>query len=553
MQFSNQCPVSPLSSVVHDPTEGFDYEKNVAAYLDPILTSAITPGMPVVVLQNGNALSKSHFYDLARVAVSEDLDDPAAIDEWNEFLSSTLIAFHKGKMPPREWIINAYLAENKMPPPTPTVIYTAANDIIPQAKQLIANQITAKSWIASLGAYARAGTLGVSFLTDAVFTEFLAFVAAQAPAYQSLMAPDDYGMLTRLQTLSLTGELTQSISLRQNLASNDYPYSFAHVLHYFITSFISQKNDEREVCIVPFDFCECLIPRSVVFINVDAHAHARPSQINQTWNSINQALASPVRVVSTKALIAVDATQRAANKIKQATSMAVASHNDSSLLRSARVRFSKNPPKAVSITKRLQRIIQRTMNVNRSNNSYKTMVSTPNKPNRRDPDNLSLLGKTTSSRYKPDLHIYIDTSGSISEENYREAVISLIDIARKLNVSLYFNSFSHILSQTTLLPTKDRTARDIFRMFEKVPKVDGGTDFSLVWNFINASPKRKKEISVMITDFEYYPPSHHIDHPKNLYYMPVSRMNWSSICSEADMFCNGMRVHDPSIRKHLLF
>lgn len=553
MLVTNQCPITPSTSAVHDPTIPLEFSKVIAPWLDEILTSAINPNFPIVMVDdNGKTIDRDHIEKLAEVTINDALTDPDKIAEWDEFLSTTLAAYYPGRMSPREWILNAYLATHKLPVPSPAVIYTVANDVIPTAKQLVADRIEATEWIATLGAYARAKTLGISFLTDSVFKEFLTFVAAQAPTFQNTMDPVDHSLLTKLQTLSLTGELATSISLRQNSSCNNRPYAFARVLQYLVTSFIAQKNNPREVCAIPFDFSECLIPSSIVFVNVDAHAHARPSQVTQEWKNINTALASPIKVVSKNALVRVDATQRAAAKLQKAQAVAQDA-NDKTIIRSASAGFSIKPPKITAIVNRLKLVIKKTMNVNRSNNSYKSIVKTPNKPNRRDPDNLGLLGKTTSKQYKPDLHIYIDTSGSISEANYRDAVTAIIEIARKLNVSLYFNSFSHILSETTLLPTQDRSAKQIYRMFQKVPKVDGGTNYQLVWDFINASKKRKKEISVMITDFEFYPPAQHVDHPKNLYYMPCSCMNWYYMRQYADSFCQGMLVHDPNIRKRMLF
>ena len=82
------------------------------------------------------------------------------------------------------------------------------------------------------------------------------------------------------------------------------------------------------------------------------------------------------------------------------------------------------------------------------------------KANRRDPDDYNKPGRITSVEYMPDLHVYVDTSGSISEANYQEAVLLLIRIAKKLNVNLYFNSFSHILSQQTLLKHMNTPGKD---------------------------------------------------------------------------------------------
>ncbi|MBD5584452.1 MAG: VWA domain-containing protein, partial [Clostridia bacterium] len=153
----------------------------------------------------------------------------------------------------------------------------------------------------------------------------------------------------------------------------------------------------------------------------------------------------------------------------------------------------------------------------------------------------------------PDIHLYIDTSGSVSEEDYQMAVKACIRMARKLGVNMYFNSFSHILSQCTKLSLAGKTPQQIYAAFQKVPKVTGGTEYSQVWNYINASKKRSRELSLMITDFEYTAPSYVIKHPENLYYLPHSTVDWSRILREADDFVKSCEHNDPAIRSHLLF
>lgn len=201
----------------------------------------------------------------------------------------------------------------------------------------------------------------------------------------------------------------------------------------------------------------------------------------------------------------------------------------------------------------LMRILRKMETVNKSMNSYKMVKSSFARANRRNPDDYNKLGKIVSTRYKPDLHLYIDTSGSISESDYREAVRLAIAMAKKLNVDLYFNSFSHILSQCAQLHTKDKNPQAIMREFQKIPKVSGGTDFTLVWDYIMRSKKRQRELSIMITDFEFSAPNKHIDHPKNLYYLPCATMNWSHIRREAEHFVKSAQMNIPDIRNHLLF
>ena len=93
----------------------------------------------------------------------------------------------------------------------------------------------------------------------------------------------------------------------------------------------------------------------------------------------------------------------------------------------------------------------------------------------------------------------------------------------------------------------------IYTQFQKIPKVGGGTDYEQIWNYVNASRKRRRELSLIITDFEYTAPRRFVKHPKNLFYVPCSNMDWRSITHYAESFCRSAAHIDPAIRSHLLF
>ncbi|MEU6263710.1 hypothetical protein [Saccharopolyspora shandongensis] len=217
----------------------------------------------------------------------------------------------------------------------------------------------------------------------------------------------------------------------------------------------------------------------------------------------------------------------------------------------ARVKFRKQPPSKLDLFQDITRVLRRMAKINRSQNVLRTM-KTFLKASRRDLGHVNKPGRT-SARYMPDLHVYIDTSGSILEENYREAVLMLIRIAKRLNVNLYFNSFSRILSQETLLKVENKSTWQIWKEFRRVPKVTGGTEFKQVWDYINSSTERKHRLSLMITDFEWwFPPSTRGEHPPNLYYAPCSAMDWSRMLQCAKAYVDAMQHIDPSIRQKLL-
>jgi hypothetical protein len=131
-------------------------------------------------------------------------------------------------------------------------------------------------------------------------------------------------------------------------------------------------------------------------------------------------------------------------------------------------------------------------------------------------------------------------------------VKACIALAQKLNINMYFNSFSHVMSTTTKLHIRDRSKRDVYREFERVPKVSGGTDYEQIWRYINASERRKREFSLIISDFEWSPSSRPVEHPKNLYYMPCLNMDWDDMCRCAENFGKSMVRIEPGIRRRIL-
>ena len=111
-----------------------------------------------------------------------------------------------------------------------------------------------------------------------------------------------------------------------------------------------------------------------------------------------------------------------------------------------------------------------------------------------------------------------------------------------------------MISESTRLKIKGRTITEIYQQFQKVPKVTGGTNFEVVWQYIMKSAKRKKEISLMITDFAYYPPDERPDYPRKLYYAPIdtSRASWEYVREDAEEFCQNMYHIEPNICRHIL-
>lgn len=441
-------------------------------------------------------------------------------------------------------------AAAKLPAPTPTCVYTPTSDVIPSAKKFLAGQASYDEFFASLAYFARVNTLGFYFANEVMFDDFKTWMSTQLQTLSAGYPAETNQMLQDfIANIKLTG-LTESLILRNTDSDNNQEHSFARVIVSLLMNYATTITNPAEFGVLPFALGELFCPRTIVFVNVEQHGRATAAQVNAEWDLIRQSLANKINMVSNNRLTSLTAMHRHLKKIQGMAVTAAASGNQ--LARAANIRFRKTPPSQVDIVRCIKKVLGKMHQVARSENTYKCVKITYQKPNRRDPDDFNKPGKSVSVKYMPDIHVYIDTSGSISEENYQGAIKACIRLAQKLNVNLYFNSFSHTLSQCTHLNVKDKTLAQVYREFQKVPKVTGGTDYEQIWNYINKSKKRRRELSLIITDFEWSPRSQFVEHPKNLYYMPCAGIDWDGCVRYANQFAQAMLHNAPDIRKHIL-
>ncbi|MGI8306975.1 hypothetical protein [Saccharopolyspora hattusasensis] len=554
---TNQKPA--VLDAVHTISCTGDYDPMPAiqqTLVDPLL-QPLSPNAPATITDASGTDLTGDVSDLIMSCLGGTMNTSAE-QITKELLGQTMVNYDQATpLPVGELFATQAGQQNKLPAPSARVLYTAQNDVIPAAKGLLAGSADESSFFASIAYAYHPNTLGFWFQSSAAFDGFKIWLnqQTQTMASANVMPPGTLRLLTDFTKLSLKG-LTESLLLRKDDADGNDEFSFARLLIHMLMTYVEQQRNQAaassttlDVGILPFTVGELFCPRSMVLVNVEAHARATAPKVMGEWNLINQSLASPVKVVSNAALSKLTSLPRAATK---AAAMGAKQQPGQPGSRSAQVKFRKQPPSKLDLFKDITRVLRRMGKVNKSQNVFRMTKTTFLKANRRDPDDYNKPGRITSVQYMPDLHVYIDTSGSISEENYQEAVLMLIRIAKKLNVNLYFNSFSHILSQETLLKVENKAMRQIWKEFRKVPKVTGGTEFKQVWDYINASPKRKRRLSLMITDFEWTPPAMREDHPPNLYYAPCSAMAWSFMISLAKCYADAMQHIDPSIRQKLL-
>lgn len=551
MQITNQKPVelSPVyDAVITGQFEPVDYLKDTV--IKPIMTP-LSPSAPVRFSANGGQLGED---DLTQYVLNclTDTFDTAAETVAKDMFHKTLVYFDKtSDLSIQDLFAIQSAVKEQLPAPTAQVVYTPATDVIPACREFLAGICTYDKLFASLDFYARPQVLGFYFANSSEFDNFKTWLTGELQVLGSALPQNTNKLFADFQALNLNG-LTESLILRNDDNENNDPCSFARTLVALMMKY-AKATSPALYGVFPFQLGELYCPKAVVFVNIERHSRATAKQVADEWQIINQSQQMKIKVVSTNKLNKLTGTVRAIKKISSGAVAANMAQNNPGVARAARAKFRKTQPTQTDLVRILRRVVKKMATVAKSENSYKSVKMSFARPNRRDPDNFNLMGKLVSTKYKPDIHIYLDTSGSISERNYQDAIKALIVMARKMNVNLYFNSFSHCLSQCSHLRTKDRSLKEVYAAFQKIPKVDGGTDYEQIWHYINSSKKRRRELSIIMTDFEWTAPNRYVKHPKNLFYIPISHTDWQRLTYWAGEFVKSMAHIDPNCRARLLF
>lgn len=512
------------------------------------LFQPLIPGQPVLIQEDGATLTEDDV-TAALFNCSGDTVNPAAEDRMKEIFQQTLTYYAKDLNVQNVYAVQAGLKEH-MPLPTSRCKYLPT-DVIDSSKQLMSGQISRDAFFATVAFYTRVDTFGYYFVNDNAWAQFQNWMTNEIQLLGSVIPPDTAQLCQDLSKIRLN-QLTQSFVLRDDDSQNNDPYSFARIFPFYLMMYESnnKKNGVPDYMAghLPFSFAENFCPRSIVILNVEKHAHAHPNDIQNEWTVVRTALQSRPKVLGNNKIQSLTAVTRMAAKMKNAGCV----RKINTLNKSAQIRFRKTPLTITDLHGYIKKIYKHTAFVQTSENATKCYKMSYNRPSRRDPDNPDRMGKTAGIKYKPDLHVYLDCSGSISERQYQDAIKACIKLAKKMNVNFYFNSFSHIMSQTTKLRLKDRSVAEIYKEFRKIPKVGGGTDYEQIWHYINRSQKFSTEVSIVISDFEYTAPNHYVKHPRFLYYAPISTGYWDAIRESAADFAKSMLSICPDIRKHIL-
>lgn len=551
---SNQKPADISRFYDDDITKDFDLIANIKDAITSKILNPISPNYNVSITDDKTKtqITEDDLISMI-IASTDDHINNIAEDYLKDISTQTLVNYNRNTNLPFDdiyAITSSTIA--KLPEPTATIIYTANQDIIPTTKAFLAGKSDYNTLFTSFAFFTREKTYGAYFANEIEFNNFKDYLKNKYQPITQILPPETNNLLNQFYNITLDA-LTESFLLRSNENENNEPLSFARILIHSLIEYeqnlLKADPDQIFMGTMPFSLSELFIPKTLVLINLEKHSRSTPRKINKEWDFIKNSLQNKPAMISKRRLTKLTTASRISSKIN---GMKAGNRHNSQTGKSKYVPLKKTAPSPLDITKMIKRVMDQMSYVNQSQNSYKKVSKSFQKANRRNPDDYNLAGKIVSTRYKPDIHLYIDTSGSISESNYIDTVKTCIKIAKKFNINLYFNSFSHVLSQTSLLHTKDKSLNGIYKEFQKIPKVSGGTDYENIWHFINASKKRKEELSIIITDFEYDAPNRYIKQPKNLYYLPTAT-NYSSIKHAANSFMRSMKHNDPNIRRKLLF
>lgn len=580
----NNKPVALSTTQFEPPLEdaaagGSDYNLHeiITTILSDHIIKSTHKGVPVIATDDqGTNRSVS---DLAEIIV--DAFNPDHTDLGNESEANVVLAQLTGlvdtshELSPREAFVSQRLTQLRQPAASNRVIYSAYRDVIQcaldykshiKSGKIDAANTEMQRFFANVASVYSPPTLGVAFANADAFERFKAAfdTACQNYQAQNLVSASEAAKMRKFTNLTLNDALTESLLLRTSMSDPTESYSFArvliHTLHHFImddsrNQAMAHKAIEAEW--MPFDMSQWLIPEAIVFANVDNHASATPKQVDEEWESINAALYGGLKIMSphsiTKLTTAHNQLQKAASQAIRAQKRSKDEDKIRDVTESA---FTTSPPSSEAIMRDFMEVMKRCANVNKSQNTQRFVTKSIHKQSRRQPDNPNVPGRTHAKHYYPDVHIYADTSGSISIEQYQTTAFLIMQLAKKLDFNIYFSSFSHLLSHEVLMPVKGKTEAQLIKMVEVIPKVTGWTDYYQFWDYIAASEERKQRLNLIITDFEFEADSYRkAEVSPYTFYAPTvgnSQWQWDSIRRSTANFCNSMKRHDPTTFSRIL-
>jgi len=492
---------------------------------DEMLNDAITNMFDSL---SGNTLSDAEKNACGNVfvtAVLNQIKDQPAIDTLNELFKNSLAYYEDEHV--KDVFTVQMLKKHKLPLPSSQVLYVPS-DIIDACKAYcVSKDPKDKEYIlANIGAF----FIGIPathliFDDDTDYQKWLSNVNADIannptlnPVNNNIASIISDGIIIR-SSYDITAVENQEDSMARIISKHVTAYPFA----------------------IYTNVIETVMPTKIIVWNIAKTARAATSELLKLKSELTQLDQSidMSRVLSFSAIANLnEIQQQISNARQQSTRLQQLLSNINDMAASGKVGKKKYTMKKFDMmyaAKKVMDIEKKMHDVFISKNIKITTAESYQRPNRRDNDNPDLPGTVQIEGFYPDIHVYVDTSGSISTEDYINSISMIANIVKKLDCDLYFNSFTTDISQETIITCRNKSIEQIKKEVEKIPKISGGTSIDQVWSYINATKKNQKQLSIIISDFEVGVPNH-IPHPKNLWYIPTK----NAMKSEIEYFMNNL-------------
>lgn len=492
--FMAKDPKHPVTIVETEQNQEVDEETFSKATIDYLSNSRFDPNLN---LQLKDLFNQGHQYDLT------------------------------GEMTIDQLMIMELLQNHQLPYPERNAVIYTQEEVIEAAAGLSNGLLTDKTyWSAMIGAYVHSFGLKNFALFTVHDEKAIDKLKDSLDVYiqNNSVDPETVQHINDFKKLNLKNQIHGAVFLpgEDRFKAN----SFHRILNYELA--ILSGSEYAPIDAEPFSLSSTIAPSKIVFINLKEFAKAQ--DIQGEWARIAKAFNNTFKLkdITNKRIQTLEEMDTKPTPIEY-----FGGGSDDELTKRKALDFvNKQPMKTNQIVKRLKKIFDKRRFNMRTSNVTKSHRKTFMRQNRRNPDNIDLQGVATTSTYSSDFHIWLDTSGSISIDDYEKQLNLLALLAKKLKVNMYFNSFSHYVSETNFINIQAMPPQQVVQHIEQIPKVSGGTNFLNVWQAIDkieTTNKKKQQaprLHIIISDMDYYLEKDYImqaSQPsvKDTYYIPI--------------------------------
>ena len=205
---------------VNKPFDPISMLKEIA--VTPLHTPLV-PNHAVKITSNGHTVTDDDIVDVILKCCDTNID-PQAEDIAKELYSQALVSFPKNSTLAMKSLFAIQSGSKaNLPEPSPTVVYTPAQDIIPISRKFLAGTCDYDTMFASFAFYANPNTLGFYFANEQAFEDFKTYMSQGVAMLQASLSTSVSQMCGDFQTLTLKG-LTESIILRNDDTEGNDPF-----------------------------------------------------------------------------------------------------------------------------------------------------------------------------------------------------------------------------------------------------------------------------------------------------------------------------------------